>query len=123
MFRVISIEVCVDFSFTLSFYFSFFQANRYDDIHSPSRRLIILAAKLSVKMPNPPYNKVTNVVSDGNNGYTFPMYSIEEAIARNVRDSAQYLHEEEMVYLNLDEDGDGDNHYGENDGVVAYDSK
>jgi hypothetical protein len=94
----------------------FFQASRYDDIHSPSRRLIILAAKLFVKMPNPPYNNnVTNVVdSDGNNGHTFPMYSIEESIARNVRDSAQYLHEEEIVQLNLDEDGDdGDNHYGE----------
>ena len=76
-------------------------------------------------MPNPPaYNNVTNVVvSDGNNGHTFPMYSIEESIARNVRDSAQYLHEEEIVELNLDEDGDGDNHYGENDGVVVNDSK
>jgi len=74
----------------------FFQACRYDDIHSPSRRLIILAAKLFVKMPNPPYNNVTNVVSDGN-GHTFPMHSIEESIARNVRDSAQYLHEEEII--------------------------
>ena len=98
IFRVISIEVCVDFSFTLSFYFSFLQACRYDDLHSPSRRLIIMAAKLFVKMPNPPYNNVTNVVdSDGNNGHTFPLYSIEESIARNVRDSAQYLHEEELV--------------------------
>ena len=61
-------------------------------------------------MPNPPYNNVTNVVSDGNNGHTFPLYSIEESIARNVRDSVQYLHEEEIVDLNLDEDGDGDNH-------------
>ncbi|OEU08000.1 hypothetical protein FRACYDRAFT_250220 [Fragilariopsis cylindrus CCMP1102] len=82
-------------------------------------RVMILGSKLFVKMPNyPPYNNnVTNVVSDGNNGHTFPMYSIEESIARNVRDSTQYLHEEEIVYLNLDEDGDGDNHYGENDGV------
>ena len=105
---VISIEACFDFSFTFSFYLSFLQACRYDDLHSPaSRRLIILAAKLFVKMPNPPYNNVTNVVSDGNNGHTFPLYSIEESIARNVRDSVQYLHEEEIVELNLDkEDGD-----------------
>ena len=67
-------------------------------------------------MPNPPYNyNVTNVVSDGNNGPTFPLYSIEESIARNVRDSVQYVHEEEIVQLNLDEDGDGDgdNHFME----------
>ena len=71
-------------------------------------------------MPNyPPYNNVTNVVSDGNNGYTFPMYSIEESIARHVRDSVQYLYEEEIVQMNLDGDGHGDNHYGENDGVVC----
>ena len=108
--------MCVDFSFTNSFlFFRSIQACRYEDLHSPaSRRLIILAAKLFVKMPNYPpynYNVTTNVVvSDGNNGHTFPMYSIEESIARNVRDSVQYLHEEEIVELNLDEDGDGDNH-------------
>ena len=92
------------------FIFRSIQACRYDDLHSPSsRRLIILAAKFFVKMPNyPPYNyNVTNVVdSDGNNDPTFPLYSIEESIARNVRDSIQYLHEEEIVELNLDEDGD-----------------
>ena len=106
------------------FIFRSLKACRYDDdLHSPaSRRLIILAAKLFVKMPNyPPYNyNVTNVVSDSNNGPTFPMYSIEESIARNVRDSVQYVHEEEIVQLNLDKDGDDDdddNHDGENDGV------
>jgi hypothetical protein len=76
-----------------------------------------LAAKLFVKIPNPPYN-VTNVVCDdldqqkeilqANSGHTFPMYSIAESIATHVRDSVHYLYEEEIMKLNLDGDGDGD---------------
>jgi hypothetical protein len=91
----------------------------------------MLAAKLFVKMPKPPYN-VTNVVSDeenqqeeevqANNGHTFPMYSIAESYARNIRDTVQYVHEEEIPELNLDGDGsDGDNHDEKNNGVAAND--
>jgi hypothetical protein len=128
--------VCVDFSFLLIpflfYFFVFFQACRgnNEDLHySPPRRsLIILAAKLFVKMPKnpqPSYNNGTknDVVSDDNNGHTatFPsMYSVAESIARNVRDAVQYLHEEEIMELNLDGDGsDGDNLNEENDEVTG----
>jgi hypothetical protein len=91
-----------------------------------------LAAKLFVKMPNPPYN-VTNVVCEdldqqkeilqAKSGHTFSMYSIAESIATHVRDSVQYLYEEEIMELNLDGDGDGDgdNNHEKDDGIAKND--